>query len=417
MSILYNIAIALYGFAIKVVSLFNPKAKKWVDGRKNWDNKLQQFIETNNREVIWVHAASLGEFEQGRPLIEELAKKNLAIALTFFSPSGYEVRKNYDKADYIAYLPLDTKGNATRFLEILKPKAAFFVKYEFWLNYLNALEKKEIPHYLISGIFRESQPFFRPYGGVFRKRLSGFGHLFVQSESDKKLLSNIGIDQVTVTGDTRFDRVFQVKSMAKSIPDIEAFAKGQKTVIVGSSWPKEEELIGQYINDSADDDLRFIIAPHDIHQDRIEKLMSSINKPCEKYSQSQGQIKEDTRFLIIDSIGLLSSIYQFGDVTIIGGGFEAGLHNTLEAAVWGQPLIIGPKYEKFQEANDLVALEVAHVVHNYVDFEKKLTTLLSDDELRNSLSAKAASYCEQRAGATSMILDEVKELQVRNFLF
>jgi len=394
---IYNIGIVIYGLLLRLVSLFNAKAKLFVIGRENIFDKIQQKININDRP-IWFHFASLGEFEQGRPVLEKL-KADFPlqrIVVTFFSPSGYEVRKNYALAD-VFYLPLDTASNAKKFINSVNPKFAVFTKYEFWYHYFNELHKKQIPLYLISGIFRSDQVFFKWYGSFYRGILKFVTHFFVQNEESVSLLKGIGINNVSLSGDTRFDRVYENAQHPKKLELIEQFCGADNVFIAGSTWLPDEKLLVSLIERYPD--WKFIIAPHEIgisHIEEIEKLFPT----AAKYSQLKANTSQ---VLIIDNIGMLSSLYQYASVAYIGGGFGAGIHNTLEAAAFGLPVIFGPKYDKFQEAKDLIAIGAA----------KNITTageLISAFEFfkaNETASANAKKYVMQKKGATEMIIKAI----------
>jgi 3-deoxy-D-manno-octulosonic-acid transferase len=409
MSVIYNIAIIFYRFVIGIASLFNPKAKLWIEGRKGWKDELENFVANNVKPIVWVHAASLGEFEQGRPIIEDIKAnhKGYSIVLTFFSPSGFEIRKNYDKADYICYLPLDTRANALNFISILKPEMAIIVKYEFWLNHLSVLREKDIAHYLVSGIFRESQVFFKNYGAIFRKGLNGFEEIFVQNDSSASLLRGIGYDKVITAGDTRFDRVLALKDKFMPLADIQLFKSNSKLIVVGSSWPKEEELLLNFIKANLDIDVKYISAPHEIDHSRIDSLVENSPLVSGKLSDIGSSDVSELQLLIVDSIGLLSKIYFYADISVIGGGYNAGIHNTLEAAVWGKPVVFGPKYHNFREAVELIKEGAAYEVRNPSEFNKTLLSLLNDDELRAKSGIKAGNYCRDNSGASRAIMQKL----------
>lgn len=412
MVLIYNLAIQLYCLIIKAVSPFNIKAKQWVDGRKNLFTRLEQTLGKNER-IAWFHSASLGEFEQGRPVIEAYKQRNpdVKILLTFFSPSGYEIRKNYAGADYIFYLPADTRHNAVRFIELAKPEVVFFIKYEFWYNYLNQLQKRNIPTFLFSAIFRADQVFFKWYGGIFRNVLAGFKYIFVQNEASVELLLNIGIKNVVIAGDTRFDRVATIASQTRKLPVAEAFCNNNTVFIAGSTWPADEELLAQYINQSAHS-FKTIIAPHEIEPAHIEQIESRITKKVLRYSQAEKHNPADFDVLLIDNIGMLSSLYQYGNVSYIGGGFGKGIHNTLEAATFGLPVIFGPNYLKFAEACDLIERGAAFSITSYTELNEQLNWFLENANQCERIGALSAGYVKEKTGATTIILD--KEDAIRN---
>ena len=407
---MYNLAIYLYLLGVAIYSLFNEKVRKMWRGERDAFRILREQVDPNAR-YVWFHAASLGEFEQGRPLMEQMKREHpdIKILLTFFSPSGYEVRKNYEGADIICYLPLDTITNARRFLRTVRPEMAFFIKYEFWYNYLHILKHRHVPVYSISSIFRDGQVFFRWYGRQYGKVLKCFTHFYVQNEKSKELLGKIGLTNVTITGDTRFDRVLQIKEQAKQLPIIKQFTKGQKVFIAGSSWQPDEEIFIKYFSEHRD--WKMVIAPHVIGEDhlqQIEKLLEG--RKVVRYSDVSENSKalEDAEALIINCFGLLSSIYHYADVTYVGGGFGVGIHNTLEAAVWDVPVIFGPNNEKFQEAQGLKACEGGFEITNYEDFERLMNRFESDADYLKNAGQQAGNYVKQLSGATKRILSDVK---------
>ena len=407
---MYNIAIYLYLLGVAIYSRFNEKVRKMWRGERDAFRILREQVDPNAR-YVWFHAASLGEFEQGRPLMEQMKREHpdIKILLTFFSPSGYEVRKNYEGADIICYLPLDTITNARRFLRTVRPEMAFFIKYEFWYNYLHILKHRNVPVYSVSSIFRDGQVFFRWSGRQYGKVLKCFTHFYVQNEKSKELLGKIGLTNVTITGDTRFDRVLQIKEQAKQLPIIEQFTKGQKVFIAGSSWQPDEEIFIKYFNEHHD--WKMVIAPHVIGEDhlqQIEKLLEG--RKVVRYTDVSENSKalEDAEALIINCFGLLSSIYHYANVTYVGGGFGVGIHNTLEAAVWDVPVIFGPNNEKFQEAQGLKACEGGFEITNYEDFERLMNRFESDADYLKNAGQQAGNYVKQLSGATKRILSDVK---------
>jgi 3-deoxy-D-manno-octulosonic-acid transferase len=406
MRFFYNISIFFYYLAIRIASLFNPKALLWLKGRKNVFDRIESAIRTSeSKQLIWFHCASLGEFEQGRPLMEKLKKQNpsVKIILTFFSPSGYEIRKNYSGADHIFYLPMDTPSNAKKFIEIVKPEKVFFVKYEFWFNYLNELKRKNIPTYLVSGIFRDDHYFFKNTGVWFRKQLVAFSHFYVQDEKSLTLLNSVGYTNVTWAGDTRFDRVFEFASNVKQIDLVKQFAADKKVLIVGSSWKEDEEIISSFKLDH----FKLILAPHEIdkaHLDSIIGRFSAVSVLL--YSNATELNIKDAKVLVIDNIGMLSSLYQYGTIAFIGGGFGKGIHNILEAATFGLPVIFGPNYKKFTEAKELIKFGGAFSIKHVFEFEKTVQ-LLSDEQVLKTASMISKMYVKSRVGATDRILSEV----------
>ncbi|MDL2278396.1 3-deoxy-D-manno-octulosonic acid transferase [Parabacteroides sp. OttesenSCG-928-G07] len=411
MSYLYTLAIHLYALTIEILSPFHKKARMMRLGQWKTNGILRDKID-KNAKYIWFHASSLGEFEQGRPMIEKIKANYPAykILLTFFSPSGYEVRKNYHGADVICYLPFDTPYKVRKFLNLANPSIAIFIKYEFWGNYLTELKKKEIPTYIVSSIFRREQIFFKWYGKFFRNFLFCFNHLFVQDEASAKLLADCEVTQVSVTGDTRFDRVIDVQKMTRHLPLIEQFVqdahdKKQQILIAGSSWPQDENIIIDYFN--AHPDIKLIIAPHEIDRAHLLYIHSLMKRPSARYSEANERTITTKDCLIIDSFGLLSSIYRYGDIAYIGGGFGSGIHNTLEAAVFDLPVVFGPKYQKFKEAKDLIAVGGGFSVNDEKAFSLKIDELFAHPDLLNSAGHAAGSYVKNNAGATDRILKEL----------
>jgi 3-deoxy-D-manno-octulosonic-acid transferase len=406
MRLLYTISILAYRLAIGIASLFNTKARKWIEGRKGIFEKLEKDIDPS-AALAWFHCASLGEFEQGRPVIEAFRKKHphYKILLTFFSPSGYEIRKSYRGADHVYYLPLDTRANAERFISITQPKIVLFVKYEFWFNYLDILHKKNIPFYLISATFRSDQHFFKSYGAWFRKALNNYAHIFVQNETSKQLLSNAGVQRVTVSGDTRFDRVAEIVSNAKDLPIAGAFANNTQVMVAGSTWEEDEKFLIELIKHHRE--LKLIIAPHEIGGTRIGSLVSSLEKITTviRFSQANERNVINSQVLIIDNIGMLSSLYRYGKIAYIGGGFGKGIHNILEAAAYGMPVIFGPNYEKFLEAKTLVKLQGAFSISSYDELNKCVHELLNDQMKLAFASKISGDYVRENTGATSVILN------------
>ena len=418
---MYNLAIYIYLFGVAIASLFNEKVRKMWRGERDAFKVLKETVDPE-AQYVWFHAASLGEFEQGRPLMEQLRREHpeYKILLTFFSPSGYEVRKNYGGADIICYLPLDTITNARRFLRTIRPVMAFFIKYEFWYNYLHILKHREVPVYSVSSIFRPDQVFFRWYGKQYSRVLKCFTHFYVQNEVSKQLLAKLGINCVTVTGDTRFDRVLQIKEQAKNLPLAESFVKDAPYVFVaGSSWPPDEDIFIKYFKKHPE--WKFIIAPHVIGEDhlqQIEKLLEG--RKILRYTQldemraaansslfTLHSSLQDASVLIIDCFGLLSSIYRFGTVAYVGGGFGAGIHNLPEAAAWGIPVFFGPNNQKFQEAQELKLNGGGIEIHGYEDFERYMQELTEHPDTLKRRGEAAGNYVKERAGATATILNDV----------
>lgn len=399
----YELGIRTYKTAIHAASLFNPKAKLWVKGRINIFNFLKKNISPEDK-IIWVHAASLGEFEQGRPIIEAIKEqhKEYKILLTFFSPSGYEVRKNYSLADIVCYLPIDTLTNAQKFIDIVKPKKAFFIKYEFWKNYLKILHKKTIPVYLVSGIFRKDQLFFKAPAKSYRKILGYFEHFFIQNQISADLLKSININNYTVCGDTRFDRVIDIAKNAKVFPKIAEFTDKNKVIVAGSSWEKDEEILIDYINSKQD--IKLIIAPHEIKEQNLVRLENSFNKFVVRYSKLKEVNPKEYSVLIIDNIGMLSALYRYGQLAYIGGGFGSGIHNILEAAVYGLPVLFGPKYQKFDEAKELIKLGGAYSFETKEEFKIETDLFFSDKNHLDKKSKISKQFVETGAGAVDTII-------------
>lgn len=401
---LYNFIITLYSFAIRIASFFCEKPGKMVQGYKNTYKLLSQCVDSKNR-YIWFHAASLGEFEQGRPLLESIRRKypQYKILQTFFSPSGYEVRKDYEGADLVCYLPIDTLKNARKFLNLIRPEMAFFIKYEFWKNYLFLLHEYGIPVYSVSSIFRQEQIFFRWYGKEYAKVLEYFSHFFVQNEQSRQLLEKLGHQNVSVIGDTRFDRVIDIKCRAKELPIVDAFKNEQMTLVVGSSWEADEEIVIDYVNRHSE--LKLIIAPHVVNKEHVESIIAKLNRSYVLYTEAQEGNVGKADCLIMNCYGVLSSIYRYGEIAYIGGGFGEGVHNVLEAAVYGVPVIIGPNNHRFQEIQDLLGLKGAFQITDPASFNLLMDRLVSDEQLLKKSSSIAGTYVSGHAGATRQIQD------------
>ncbi len=410
MHLLYNFSIILYDLAIKLASLFNKKALLWVNGRKGLLDQIALNLD-HDANHVWFHCASLGEFEQGRPIMEKFRIDNpdMKIVLTFFSPSGYEVRKNYQGADYVFYLPLDTPGQALKFIEYVQPCMAIFIKYEFWFNYLIQLHKKNIPIIFVSAIFRPGQMFFSWWGGWFRKRLKEMTWFFVQDKTSQKLLNTLGVHNVSVSGDTRFDRVREVALNPTRFGQVEKFIQGSVIFMAGSTWPADEQLLVPYINQEKRD-IKFIIVPHEISDVHIQKLKNSIKTKVVVYSQYDETEYMHARVLIIDRIGMLSNLYQYASIAFIGGGFGKGIHNILEAATFGMPVIFGPQYQKFAEARDLVSYHCAFSVKNLKEFTEIVSKLLNDYNLVKHISDVNRNYVVAKCGATLQIMQFINAL-------
>lgn len=418
---IYNIVIYFVLWGIAIASLFNEKVRKMWRGEREAFKILKQKVDPNAK-YIWFHTASLGEFEQGRPLMERIRKDypQYKILLTFYSPSGYEVRKNYEGADIICYMPVDTRLNAIRFLRLVRPVMAFFIKYEFWSNFLHILKHRNIPTYSVSSIFREDQVFFKWYGRSYAGVLKCFTRFFVQNEESKRLLEGIGITAVDVVGDTRFDRVLQIKEAAKQLPICEAFRTGVassqsadvphhdfKVFVAGSSWPPDENIFIPFFNEHKD--WRLLIAPHVIAEEHLKLILSLIKgKKVVRYTQTTPEEAAEADVLIIDCFGLLSSMYNYGDVAYIGGGFGVGIHNTLEAAVWNMPVIFGPNNKKFQEAQGLLKSDGGFEINTYEDFSGLMSSLMNDETFLKQAGDKAGAFVAHLAGATDKVLASVK---------
>ena len=418
---IYNIVIYFVLWGIAIASLFNEKVRKMWRGEREAFKILKQKVDPNAK-YIWFHAASLGEFEQGRPLMERIRKDypQYKILLTFYSPSGYEVRKNYEGADIICYMPVDTRLNAIRFLRLVRPVMAFFIKYEFWSNFLHILKHRNIPTYSVSSIFREDQVFFKWYGRNYAGVLKCFTRFFVQNEESKRLLEGIGIKDVDVVGDTRFDRVLQIKEAAKHLPICEAFRTGVassqsadvphtdfKVFVAGSSWPPDENIFIPFFNEHKD--WRLLIAPHVIAEEHLKLILSLIkDKKVVRYTQTTPEEAAEADVLIIDCFGLLSSMYNYGDVAYIGGGFGVGIHNTLEAAVWNMPVIFGPNNKKFQEAQGLLKSGGGFEINTNEDFSGLMNSLMNDEAFLKQAGDKAGAFVAHLAGATDKVLASVK---------
>jgi len=413
MKYLYNLGILIYVLLVRIISPFNSKARLWTTGRKDWKIILKGKVSRTDTN-IWIHCASLGEFEQGRPLIEAIkkARPEYRIILTFFSPSGYEVRKNYSTADYVCYLPADTPANAREFIHLVNPAAVIFVKYEFWENYTLLLKRSAIPLYLISGIFRKEHHFFKWYGGFFRRMLFRFSHFFVQDIQSGDLLKGIGIENVTVAGDTRFDRVVQIADTAKTIPEIEAFRGGEKLFLSGSSWHQDEEIISRYINQHPER-MKWVFAPHEIDKANIERLERLFSTKVTRFSDFTEE-SAGARVMIIDNIGMLSSAYRYAYIAEIGGGFGKGIHNVLEAACWGIPVLFGPNHKKFREAVELLILDGARCFDSYEEFSEIIDNWLSEDDKYLKSAGEAAKYVKQNTGATNKILNKISLKDINN---
>lgn len=402
--LIYNLAIVLYEYILAIVALWNRKARLWREGRKGIFQRMQQAIAAEDR-VVWMHVASLGEFEQGRPILEAIREQypDRKILLTFFSPSGYEIRKNYAGADYIFYLPSDTPSNVRRFLDIAHPEVAIFVKYEFWLNYLTQLKRRGVRSYLVSSIFRPDAIFFRSVGGMWRKALDAFDQMFVQNDESRELLHSIGFDNVIVAGDTRFDRVAAIARAAKPVDVVARFKGEDRLFVAGSTWGPDEEILLELVNENPD--IKFVIAPHEMDEARIAKIISTTRGGAVRYTQcSERSDFSGVQVLVLDTIGILSSVYGYALWSYIGGGFGVGIHNTLEAATFGLPIAFGPNYHKFKEARDMVALGAAVSVGSADELKSWFGSLRDDEQLLAKVSATAKDYTAKNQGATSLFM-------------
>lgn len=409
-SFLYAIGMPFYGFVLSIVAMCgHKKAKLLVEGRKETWEKLRQY--DNSSPCIWIHAASLGEFEQGRPIIEAIKAKypTKKIVLTFYSPSGYEVRKNYKEVDLVCYLPSDRKSNAKRFIDAINPEMAFFVKYEFWHHFINEIHKRNIALYGVSVIFRDAQPFFKSWGGWFRDMLHKYTRLYVQDSLSADLLKSINIpaDKYVVAGDTRFDRVCQIAKNAPDVEIVERFVKNaSKVIVMGSAWPPDDEVVFPYIN-KAPKDVKLIVAPHEIHQERIKGLVNRLSVKSSLFTEPSTDI-EDCQVLVINTIGLLSTIYKYGHIGYIGGGFGVGIHNTLEAATYSMPVLFGPNYKRFKEAVDLIECQGGFCIKSKEDVEAKLDQFIHDEQVLSNAGKYAGEYVASMCGATEKIMAEIE---------
>lgn len=403
---LYNLSMSICLLLARILSPFTPKLRAMLVGRKGMFDKMQREIDPAERKV-WIHVASLGDFEQGRPLVDYVHDHypDYKIVLTFFSPSGYNVRKNYPKADYVYYIPIDIKCNARKFLDIVQPEIAIFVKYEFWLNMLAELRKREIRTFIASAIFRRNSIFFKPYGWWWRDALHSFESIFVQDENSKSLLAELGVENVVVAGDTRFDRVIAIADKADKVVEVEQFKGDARLFVAGSTWGDDEEILLPLINSNPD--IKFVIAPHEMDESRIERLLREVKGGAVRYTQLSGVNLADNQVLVLDTIGLLSRVYGSAEWAYIGGGFGVGIHNTLEAVVYGVPVAFGPNYGKFKEAHDLIALGVGRSVKDVNDLTVWFDELKSDSDYLARLSALAKVYVGQHRGTTEKIVNEI----------
>lgn len=403
----YDFAIHLYSLGVKIASLRHEKARKIIDGQAVTMQRLKKELSPEGG-YIWIHAASLGEFEQGRPLIEMIRRNHpdAKILLTFFSPSGYEVRHNFPLVDAVVYLPFDTKKNVRQFLDTVKPRMAIFVKYEFWGNYLNELKLRGIPTYIISAIFSKSQPFFKPWRGEFRKMLTYFTHIYVQDEGSRELLAGIGIKNVTVAGDTRFDRVTDIMESCVEIPQAAALTRDASlTIVAGSTWPPDESYLLPCFN--AHPGMKLIIAPHEVNEERIAAIESQLNRPSCRLSTATPEEAAKCDCIIVDCYGKLSSAYRYGNIAYIGGGFGVGIHNLNEAAVYDIPVIFGPHYHKFKEARDLIKCKGGFSFSNKEEFDAIIEPIVNDKKLREQYGKNAGNYIKENLGATRIIYADI----------
>ncbi|NDW08626.1 3-deoxy-D-manno-octulosonic acid transferase [Dysgonomonas sp. 520] len=410
---MYNLAIFLYAFVVRLIAPYHKKAGLMVSGHKRIFDTLQAKIDPSSK-YIWIHAASLGEFEQGRPIIENIKKNHpqYKILLTFFSPSGYEIRKDYDLADVVTYLPFDKPRNVRRFLDLVNPHSAIFIKYEFWMNFISQLYARKIPVYMVSAIFRPSQLFFRWYGKPMRTILHKYKTICVQDENSKELLAEIGVkDNVAVCGDTRFDRVLDINKAAKVLPIVDVFTKTNtgekvKTLVAGSSWPKDEAIFIPYFN--ANKDIKLIIAPHEIHESHLQKIEALLERPSIRISQSRVDDIEKYDCLIVDAYGMLSSIYRYGEVAYVGGGFGVGIHNVLEAAVYGMPVVFGPNFKKFREARELIECGGGYCISDYSSFHSLMDEFINYPETLSAAGKASDNYVKNNTGVVDRIMEIIK---------
>ena len=408
----YTLGIRTYNLAARIIAPLNDKKKKYTEGRKNLFEELSRHVNKDDKNV-WFHVSSLGEFEQGRPVMERLRQlyPGYKIILTFFSPSGYDVRKNYNGADYVCYMPADTPNNAKKFLDIVNPKAVFFVKYDFWYNFLSEVHSRNIPLYIFSTIFRESQVFFKWYGGKYKKVLEFFTHLFVQDENSVKLLAENGITNVTIAGDTRFDRVCQITQNAENIPLVDKFVENSRVIVAGSSWPPDENMIFSALEQLKDKHkIKLIIAPHEIHEGHLSAIEKTLKFKHIRFSKASETSIQDYDVLIIDNFGMLSRLYKYAEIAYVGGGFGAGIHNILEAVSYGIPVVFGTNYKRFKEAVDLVSLGSAATIRNKEELCSVLDRYLSDKPLLERAGKISTDYVNKNLGAADKILKEVKTL-------
>ncbi len=414
MRLLYDFAIFWYGIALRLAAWFHPKARKWVAGRRNWKTRLAGELERKNpegRPWLWMHCASLGEFEQGRPVLESIRQSHpgYALLLTFFSPSGYALRKDSPLADVVSYLPLDTAANARYFLRAVQPRLAFFVKYEFWYHFLRELDRQAVPALLISALFRPRQPFFRWYGGLFRRMLGTFRYIFVQNKASLRLLNQLDIDTGILAGDNRVDRVAHLAAMVPDYQLVKAFCRQARVLVIGSSWPPDEAVLLPLVNHRLPPGWKVIWAPHEVADKNARRLLGRIRQPAQRYTQLEVGALADARVLLVDTIGMLAGLYQYGRVAYIGGAFATGLHNTLEPAAFGLPVLFGPHYHKFTEAVRLVERGGAFAVHDADELHQQFQNLL-DDEAWQVASREVQAFIAENQGATEVVMRYVEKL-------
>jgi 3-deoxy-D-manno-octulosonic-acid transferase len=406
MRFFYSIGIRLYTFIVWLASIKNEKAKLWLKGRRNWTASLDKI--PKNAKPIWIHCSSLGEFEQGRPLIEAIKEKHsdAFILLTFYSPSGYEIRKNYDKADLIMYLPTDTLSNAKKFVRKVNPKLAIFIKYEFWFNYIKVLYRYGVPLYSVSAIFRENQMFFKPIGKWFKKHLNYFTWIFVQNEKSSQLLLDAGVENVSICGDTRYDRVYAIAKESKSVKEIEVFSAGHFTIVAGSTWAVEDQMLVELVNSVPQ--IKLVVAPHELHEKTYLYYENEVKGKVVRLSRTSASEASEAKVLLIDSIGLLASIYKYGQIAIVGGGFGKGIHNILEPSVYGMPVIFGPRYEKFFEAVTMISEGLVHTVNSYSELQKTIKSYINNKDYLAGQSEKITAFVEHQLGATGVVLQAIE---------
>ncbi len=406
----YSFLLTLSWFVLKIVALFSSKIKLFVSGRKKTFADLRNKIHPDAKS-IWMHVASLGEYEQGLPILEQLKSiyPDYKFVLTFFSPSGYEVKKNAAVADAIVYLPMDTMGNAKKFLDMVRPELAVFIKYEIWPNYLYELSKRKIPTVLASAIFSKRQVFFSPFGGFMRKSLRAFSHFFVQEDHSKTLLSSIGFENVTVSGDTRFDRVREILERDNRLDFMDNFKGDNFCIVAGSTWPEDEKILIEFINTSKED-LKFVLAPHEVKKNHVDAIIEQLLKKTVRYSEITTNNISNFQVLVVDTIGLLTKIYSYANLAYVGGGFATGLHNTLEPAAFGIPVVVGPKYHGFKEAEDLVAKGGIISIGNQQGFDSTMNKMITDETFLKECGMVNSNYLEKNVGATDIIVTHIRKI-------